>query len=57
VNRQLKKRWVVLAIEVWTVFPLLILGLIFSPWFMVVAVLLWFAFVIYQSFIAPGGPW
>jgi hypothetical protein len=56
-DQQLKKRWIVLALEAWTVFPLLILGLIVSPWFIVVAVFLWLAFVIYQCFIAPGGSW
>jgi hypothetical protein len=56
-DQQLKKRYIVLAIEAATVLPLCALGLIFSAWFIVVAVFLWLGFVIYQGFIAPGGSW
>lgn len=56
-DKEIKKRWICFSIEVLIINALCILGLVFSPWFIIAAVFLWLGISIYRSYIAPGGPW
>lgn len=56
-NRQLKKRYLVLALEAGIVIPLCALGLIFSSEFIIAAIFIWLAFTFYNVYLTPGGPW
>lgn len=56
-DRQLKKRYLVLALEAGIVIPLCALGLIFSSGFIIAAIFIWLAFTVYNVYLTPGGPW
>jgi hypothetical protein len=56
-DKRIKKRWIILVIEAVVLSVLITLGLIVSPWFIVSAVFIWLGFVLYQTYLGPGGPW